>query len=205
MSKIELNPTETVIQNVRLAFPALFEKKPTAKGSEKTAYQATLYLPPNFDVKPLHACMIAAMKQKFGKVLKLDPSKNPIKSGATKEWDGLEDDWHFIRSKSQFQPGVVDQRVAPIIDPDQIYAGCWVNAKIHAFAYDHPTGGKGVSFGLDMIQFARHDDPLTRNSTQAAAKVFSPIEIDDDEDFGEGSSDSASAGGSNETDEDIFV
>jgi hypothetical protein len=49
------------------------------------------------------------------------------------------------------KPGVVDEKVQPIVEEGEIYGGCYVRASLSVYAYDQ-SGNKGVSFGLRNIQ-----------------------------------------------------
>lgn len=173
----ELKDTDIITQPVRLSFPSLFEKKPTARGGDRLAYQAAILLPPDTDLAPYHAAMKAAMLDKFGKVLKLPAAKNPIKDCAEKDLDGYDEGWHFINVKSGYQPSVVDQRRQEIIDPERIYAGCWVRMHINAWCWDHPVGGKGVSFSLNAVQLVRDGERL--DGRRATTDMFDEIEVED--------------------------
>lgn len=176
----ELNKTEIVTAAVRLSFPALFEKRAVAKGDKNEKYMATLLLPEDMDLAPFKACIRAAAIKKFGKIPKFAADKNPIKECETKKLKGYEDGWHFINTKSNFPPTVVDQAMNEIIDPNKIFAGCWCRFHINAFGYDHPVGGKGVSFGLNAVQLVREDERF--DGRRSADEVFDPIEFDDNDD-----------------------
>lgn len=176
--KIVLPSTHIITPEVRLSFPALFAPKPRAVGSTVMTFQAVLLLPPGIDRKPFNTAMAAAMTAKWGKVQKLPPEKLPIRDCATKDIEGYEEGWHFINTHSRQQPGLVDQRNVVITDPNRIYAGCWVRAYINAFAWSHAQGGKGISFGLNALQFVRDDDRL--DGRRRADEVFTPLEVLDD-------------------------
>lgn len=96
-------------------------------------------------------CLDAA-KEKFGnkvpKKLRL-----PFKDGDDSERDEWAGCVVFTASASQeYRPGVVNADREPIIDPDEIYSGMYCRASVNAFAWEHPTGGKGVSIGLNAVQ-----------------------------------------------------
>lgn len=170
--------TSIVTVPVRLAFPALFQPKAVAKGNPDLKYQATLLLPPSCDLKPFIVAAKAAMVAKWGQegaTMKLPARNNPIKDCAEKDLDGYEEGWRFINCKSKYAPTVVDQRRQPILDETKVFAGCWVRAAINAFAYDHPQGGKGVSFGLNAIQLVRDDTRL--DGRKSATDLFDEIEV----------------------------
>lgn len=44
--------------------------------------------------------------------------------------------------------------------PSWPYAGCYANLQLQVFAYDHPTGGQGVSAQVLGVQFLRHGERL---------------------------------------------
>jgi len=79
------------------------------------------------------------------------------------------------RKESFGRPVVVDQSVKDIIDQKQVYSGCYMRAKVHAYAWEHPTGGKGVSFTLDMLQLMQDGEPL--GNRMEAADAFEPIAL----------------------------
>jgi len=86
---------------------------------------------------------------------------------------GYESGAIFMNLKSETKPGVVDQNVEDIIDPAQIYAGCYAQATVNAYAYDF-KGNAGVAFGLGNIQKTRDGDPIGGGRTRAKDD-FAPI------------------------------
>lgn len=172
----QLGPEHVITEPVRLAFPALFEPKPVMRGSDELKYQATMLLPPDFDMAPLKAAMMAAAKAEWGgNIPKLDPAKAPIKDCAAKSHlAGYEPGWHYVNLKSQYQPSVVDERLQEVIDPSRVFAGCWVRFHVNAYAYNNQFG-KGISFGLNAVQFVRADERL--DGRTSGKDVFTPIEV----------------------------
>lgn len=79
------------------------------------------------------------------------------------------------RKESFGRPVVVDQNVKDIIDKKAVYSGCYMLGKIHAYAWEHPTGGKGVSFTLDMLQLVRDGEPL--GNAMKAEDAFAAIPV----------------------------
>jgi hypothetical protein len=57
-----------------------------------------------------------------------------------------------------------------------VYAGQYVKAAVHAYAYD-TKGNKGVSFGLDALQIIRDGDPLSGGGA-AAINLFECLDED---------------------------
>ncbi len=174
------NPKEVTTAPVRLAFPQLFEPKKAFEDSRRETYSATLLCPPTFDMGPLRAAAKFALTEMFGEKLpKLSDRGIPFRKCDDLEdpWDGYLPGWIFIRVASGYQPQVVNQRLQPVIDASQVYAGMWVRANVVAYAWDHKTGGKGVSFSLNSIQLVRDDQRL--DGRKNAADVFDEIEVED--------------------------
>lgn len=176
--------TLVCVTNAVLSFPALFEPKPKMKGATpdgkpvKLTYQATLCLPPEFDLKPLQAAAAAAIEKKFGKIIKV---KNPFRLCSEVSWaDHMPEGSHFIAAHSDRAPSLVDRRRLPTLDQELFYSGCIVNAWVNAWAWDHPTGGKGVSFDLKAVQFVAAGTRIDgRVSNDAVAERFPVLDGDD--------------------------
>lgn len=92
--------------------------------------------------------------------------------------DGYTDEHTFIRIASTSKPSVVDQNVQPVMEADEVYAGCYVRASVRAYAWEHKTGGKGVSFGLNNVQKMGDGEPFSSKSK--AEDDFDEVENDDD-------------------------
>lgn len=65
----------------------------------------------------------------------------------------------FINAKSKRQPGIVDAKVQPILDQDELYSGCYGRAAITLYAYNS-NGNKGIAAALDNIQKLEDGEPL---------------------------------------------
>lgn len=179
----EMSERELVTVPCRLAFPALFDPKPVSKQKpDELKYQAVLLLPPDTDLAPFYACVKAAMVEKFGKVVKLSPAKNPIRSCEEKEdLEGYDEGWHYINTKGGYKPTVVDQALKAVDDPSRVYPGLWCKFHLVAYGWKHDTGGNGVSFSLEAVQMVKDDDRL--DSRKSASDLFEPlVEVSDDDD-----------------------
>lgn len=109
-------------------------------------------------------------------MLKAEVLKNPIKSGDGK--DGLVKKtmerkpgyagMKFLQAKSNVDspPLLIsnvlgaDGKLVKLTDPNSLYSGCYVNAVVQAFTWQHDDGGSGISFGLSMVQFAKDGERL---------------------------------------------
>jgi len=84
-----------------------------------------------------------------------------------------------LNTSSKRQPKVVDRRLQPIIDPDEIYSGMWANVDIN-FACFSMSSNSGISCYLNNIQKVRDDEPLG-GSASRPEDVFSQVESEDDD------------------------
>lgn len=156
------------LKNVRLSFPSLFEAKSFTGSDGKPTppkYQAVFILD-----KKQHASVIEQIEKQTDKVAKdffegkLPKLKSrPIRDGEEKEdKDGYGSDIVFISASSKNRPQVVDRNPSiPLVAADnRPYAGCYVNAVISLWAYNHKLGGKGVSTNLLAVQFYKDGEPF---------------------------------------------
>ena len=92
---------------------------------------------------------VARFGAKFGK----SPNfRMPLRDGdIDKPDDPAYKDSYFINVNSKTKPGVVDRNVNPILDPSEVYSGCYGRASIVAFPYS-VNGSTGISFALQNIQ-----------------------------------------------------
>ena len=87
----------------------------------------------------------------------------------------------FLNANSNSKPGIVDKDLNEILDPDEVYSGCWGRASINFFPYDS-NGNRGVGVGLNNIQKLKDGERL--GAARAAAEDdFGDGFEDDEEDF----------------------
>lgn len=83
-----------------------------------------------------------------------------------------------LNTSSKRQPKMVDRRLQPILDPDEIYSGMWANVDIN-FACFQMSSNAGISCYLNNIQKIRDDEPLG-GSASRPEDVFKAVDDDDD-------------------------
>jgi hypothetical protein len=167
----------------RLSFPVLFKAR-QVNDDGKPKFSATLLFDKEAqsskEFKRLEQMVEAAIEAKWGKDR---PRKLKTPFLTTEDFDkvpdGYEDDMIIVRTSSTIQPGVVDRHAQPILDEGDIYAGCYIRAAVHAYAWSHKTGGNGVSIGLDHIQFVRDGEAFTKRTK--ASDVFDALDDSDDD------------------------
>lgn len=171
--------TKVVTGKVRFSFVNLFEAK--AFGDGQVAKYSVMLLIPKSDVGTLNrikqAINAAAEKgrsTKFGG--KLPPVlKNTLKDAdkdTNQDGEVFAEIWpetagHYIINVScKNKPQVVDAELNPILDPSEVYSGCYGRASINFFAYNN-NGNKGISAGLNNVQKLEDGEPLGGVTTAA--------------------------------------
>lgn len=157
----------------RLAFAnGLFELQTTQSG--KKQWNCTLLFAKGSDISSLQELAVAAAVEEWG-----DKAKQMIKDGIIKspflDGDGKQGkskktgEPHegfpghtFIRCTSgeDYRPKLVNQKVLPITSKDELYSGCFVFAVVNAFTWENKENGKGITFGISMLQKAKEGDRL---------------------------------------------
>lgn len=92
--------------------------------------------------------------------------------------DGYTEEHTFIRTTSKQKPAVVSRDPTVRVDGSDVYAGMYVRASVRVYAWEHKTGGKGVSFGLSNIQIVMDGEPF--GGGRRPEDEFSSLETDDD-------------------------
>lgn len=149
--------TKVVTGKVRLSYVHLFEKHQSHENAEPK--HSTVILVPKTDtatIAKIEAAQKAALengKSKFGGTIPKN-WKNTFRDG-DEEGDlerNPEYAGHMFMTVSNKQrPSVVDRQLNPILDPTEVYSGCYARVSLNAFAFN-TSGNKGVSFGLNHVQ-----------------------------------------------------
>lgn len=178
---------KVVTGKVRISYPNIFAPRAFNEG-DKAKYSAQLIIPKS-DKKTLKKLRDAEEAAKQAGIERFGAAwaKKGVRSVLH---DGDEDaderpelaDSYYLSVSSPRKPFVVDRARELILDPDEIYGGCYVFAALGAYPYDM-MGNRGVSFGLDGIQKVADGEPFDGRSR--AEDVFGVLDDDDDdEDFG---------------------
>lgn len=132
---------------------------PGAPAGTKPKYQMTIPLPKDNPFwKELEEQIVATATAKWGKVP--PRMRHPVKDGddmGREEFDGK----NTVQASSLNKPGIVGADLKPVIDADEIYSGAYYRASVRCFAWEHPTGGKGVSLALDNVMKVRDGEAFS--------------------------------------------
>lgn len=182
MSNTPRDPNVIALKNVRLSYPQLFTAKPPEEGKEPV-FSASFLLD-----KKQHAGLIKEIEKLTERVAldafkkKVALKRHPLRDGNEKDGkEGYGDDVMFVSARSAKRPVVVDRDMSPLTkDDSRPYAGCFVNATVRLFAYDHKTGGKGVSASLRGVQFVKDGESFGAAPVNAEEE-FEPVADSTDE------------------------
>lgn len=179
---------KAVIGPVRFSFLHVFE--PHSFEGAASKYSAVLLIPKS-DTKLVEAIQKAIQLAYDAAVTERWGGKKPIMDKVTclHDGDSPKDDgedrgeaykgMYFLNAKSSTQPGIVDKSRQPIIDPEELYSGCWGYASIAFSGYDS-NGARGISCFLNNIMKTKDDERLGSGKT-SAADDFADIDFGDDE------------------------
>lgn len=176
MSTPVKDPNVIKLNNVRLSYPNLFTAKAMEEGKEPK-FSASFILD-----KKQHAALIKEIEKATDRVAldafkkKVTLKRTPLRDGNEKaDKEGYGDEVMFVNASETRRPVVVDRDMSPLTKDDpRPYAGCFVNATIRLYAYDHKTGGKGVSAALRAIQFYKDGESFGAGPVNAEDE-FEPV------------------------------
>lgn len=161
----------------RVSFPYVFQPSKNLQDPTKPGkYSLTMLFTEKTDLTALKKAVADVMTQQFGPdKTKWPKIRMPFRDQSEKadRFQGYTPGAMFITATSKDRPGVVDAKVAPIIDPSAFYAGCYARATVNAYYYDQ-AGNKGVAFGLANVQKTRDGDSL--GGRPSAESQFSAVD-----------------------------
>lgn len=160
--------TKTTLKNVIISYPNLFTPKQImASGEPKYSTAILIAKNDKENLNKLKAIIEEAKK---------DPKLSGVKKIALPLYDGDEekpDDKYYAgcfylnaKASENHPPKVVDRHVEPIMDQDEIYAGCICNISVTAYAYNF-SGHTGVGIGLGNVQKVKDGERMGGGSTSA--------------------------------------
>ncbi len=181
--------TKVITGKVRFSYVNVFRSRSFSQGQD-AKYSICLLIPKEDKVtlKKIKAAVDEAIEEgvsaKWGGK-KPGSLKLPLRDGDEEradeapEYEGM----YFLNANSTEKPGIVDKDRNEIIDPDEVYSGCWGRASINFYAFNS-NGNKGVGVGLNNIQKLKDDTRLGAARASAEDDFSDELPFDeDDEDF----------------------
>ena len=86
----------------------------------------------------------------------------------------------FLNANSTQKPGIVDKDLNEILDPDEVYSGCWGRASINFYPFS-VNGNKGIGVGLNNVQKLKDGEHL--GAARASAESDFNDDFEDDDEF----------------------
>lgn len=172
--------TKVLTGKVRFSYANVFEPKSINGSDPKYSVAILIDKKDKKTLKKVEDAIQTAIeegKAKFGgkipKKLKL-----PLRDGDEERDDEAYEGKMFINANSKSKPGVVDEDVNAIIDPDEFYSGCYGRATINFYAFN-TNGNLGIAAGLGNLQKLEDGERLSGGAS--AEEDFGGIEEDDDD------------------------
>lgn len=165
--------TKVITGKCRLSYPHLWEPH-SFDGVAEAKYGACVVIPKTdtATVAKVQAAIKAAtqagISSKWGG--KMPPEKNfknPLRDGDDERSDDpVFAGCYFINASSKQKPGVVDQALHPILDREEVYAGCYCRYSLNFFPFATGKNGNagGVACGLNSVQKLAEGEPLSGRS-----------------------------------------
>lgn len=157
----------------RLAFTqSLF--KPQERDNSKKQFGCTLLFPKSEDLSALQNAALKAATEEWGNKA-VQWIKDGIIHSPFLDGDGPQGSnkktgerhagfagHRFIRviSGEAYPPKLFNKAVRPISSQEELYSGCYGFAVVNAFTWENKEKGKGISFGVSMIQVAKDGEKL---------------------------------------------
>jgi hypothetical protein len=180
--------TKVVTGKVRFSYVNIFKSRSFQQGQD-AKFSICLLIPKEdkATIKKIRAAIEEAVQEGIGSKWggkKPANLKLPLRDGDDEradeapEYEGM----FFLNANSTQKPGIVDRDLNEILDPDEVYSGCWGRASINFFPYNS-NGNKGVGVGLNNIQKLKDDERLGGARASAEDDFGGDDFEDDEEDF----------------------
>lgn len=144
---------------VRLSYAHLFQPAEDLSGHEK--YSASLIIPKGSNTVSIYKDHV--------KTLLADPEAKAILKNLSGVDDGDEkrpdDDAYakayYVNAKANtdHRPKILDRDRNEIVDPEEVYSGCYVQAVLTLYVYN-TSGNKGIGVSLNAIRKIKDGDRL---------------------------------------------
>lgn len=173
-----LNKNQVVTGEARLSFVNVFEPKKIGENDKDAKYSVTVIIPKS-DTRTVEAIKAAikaaaeagAQKHFGGRVPTSiantfydgDEAKDDLGELKSNKYPEYKNSY-FIRVSTKFKPKVLNENRQEIIDPAEVYSGCYGRVSMTFFAYSG-DGRRGVSAVLNNVMKTRDGEPLTSQLT----------------------------------------
>ena len=173
--------TKVVTGRVQIAFPNVYLPRAASEGQDPR-FSVCLLIPKTDKdtLAKINAGIAAAKLQGSdqwngnGLELKLPLRDGDVEKPESPAFHGM----FFMNASSKSRPGVVDRSLTEIVDPGQIYSGCYCRASLNFYPYNQ-AGNAGVGCGLNHLQKLADGSLATERAR--AEEDFSVVGEEDDD------------------------
>ena len=173
------NNTTKVIVPCRFSYLHCWEPDSVNGGDPKYSVSASVDKKDTKTIAAIKAAIEQAKKDSVSKWGGKVPAnlKLPLRDG---DIDRPDDEayagCYFFNANSRQAPQVVDAKVQPILDQNEVYSGCYGKISVTFYGYNS-NGNRGIAAGLGNIQKLKDGESLGGRSN--AADDFQTEEEDD--------------------------
>ena len=176
-----MSDTTITTGKVRLSYVHVFEPYSNNGGTPKYSLCAIV---PKSDTKTLAkieaAIKAATLRGKSERWNGKIPTnlKTPLHDG---DMDRPDDpacaNSYYFNCSSKKRPGVVDRDVNAILDPEEVYSGCYGRVSVNFYPYDN-SGNRGIGVGLNHVQKLSDGTPLGGGSVSVETAFADAVDDD---------------------------
>ena len=179
--------TKCVTGKVGFSYVNIFKSRSFREGQE-AKYSICLLIPKEDEktVRKIRKAIDEAVKEGIASKWGGKQPKNlrlPLRDGDEEraeeaaEYEGM----FFMNANSNTKPGIVDKDLNEILDPDEVYSGCWGRVSINFYPFNS-NGNKGVGAGLNNVQKVKDGEHLGAARASAESDFGDGFKADDDGD-----------------------
>lgn len=158
-----MGSTKVVTGKVRFSYVNIFKARSFEGGDEKYSISLIIDKEDKATLEKINRAVQEAIKEGISSKWNGKKPANlklPLRDGDTDREDSPEyEGKYFLNANSNQKPGIVDRELMEIIDPEEVYSGCYGRASINFFPFNS-NGNKGVGVGLNNIQKLSDGDHL---------------------------------------------
>lgn len=155
--------------------------EPVSVNGSEPKYSVSAIIPKS-DTKTVAAIKAAVEQAKKDGIAKWGGKvpanlKLPLRDGDIDRTDDPSyQDCYFLNANSRQAPQVVDSKVQPILDHNEVYSGCYGRISVTFYAFNS-SGNRGIAAGLGNIQKLKDGEALGGRTN--ASDDFGTVEDDD--------------------------
>lgn len=155
--------------------------EPASVNGSEPKYSVSAIIPKS-DTKTVAAIKAAVEQAKKDGIAKWGGKvpanlKLPLRDGdIDRPDDPSYQDCYFLNANSRQAPQVVDAKVQPILDHNEVYSGCYGRISVTFYAFNS-SGNRGIAAGLGNIQKLKDGEALGGRTN--ASDDFDTVEDDD--------------------------